>query len=337
MDYLLLSAVAGFLTTLVLTRDAIGFLQSSGIVGIDQQKEDRPELPTSGGVAVLFGFLIAVSVYIGLATFAPGGLAADTEVLLAALSSTFVIGIIGLIDDIHIDREGVEDKGNEQVRVGLAQRYKYLAPVIAALPLMAVEAGITSMELPLLGTVEFGLLYPLIVVPAAVTCVVNATNMLAGQNGLESSLGFIALSSVGIFAFVEGNVEGAVIAFGMAAPLLGFLPYNIYPSTILPGDSLTYSIGAAYVSAVIIGGVRTFGAVVFTLWIAEAFLKLRSGFQASSLGDLRGDGTLEPQHERIYSVTHVLMRFDLTEKQIVIGAALLQALISTAALIIFLV
>ncbi|MDY6762007.1 MAG: hypothetical protein SVY41_03085, partial [Candidatus Nanohaloarchaea archaeon] len=199
--FLAAAVAAGFVTTLVLTPEAIRFLRSSGIVGIDQQKADRPELPTSGGVAVIFGFLAAVSLFIGLTTFVPAAPAANIDLVLAALSSTFIIAFIGLIDDIHVDREaGVEEKGNHQVRVGLAQKYKFLAPVIAALPLMAVKAGTTVMHIPFDGAIQFGLLYPLLLVPVAVTCVVNAANMLAGQNGLETSLGAVALSAVGIFA-----------------------------------------------------------------------------------------------------------------------------------------
>ncbi len=330
------AAAAGFVTTLVLTREAIRFLEDSGVVGIDQQKEETPELPTSGGVAVIFGFLAAISIYIGLATFLPAAPAANTELLLAALSSTFIIGIIGLIDDIHVDRSGVEEKGNHQVRVGLAQKYKFLAPVVAALPLMVVEAGTTAMTFPLLGAVEFGLLFPLVVVPVAVTCVVNATNMLAGQNGLEASLGVVALTAVGVFTFLQGQVEGAVIAFGMAAPLLGFLAYNRYPSQILPGDSLTYAVGAAFISAVIIGKSRTFGILVFLPWILEAFLKLRSGFTASSLGRLQADGTLQPQHDKIYSLTHVFMRFGATEKQVVHYAVLFELVVVALAFLVFL-
>ncbi|MDY6770244.1 MAG: hypothetical protein SVU88_04705 [Candidatus Nanohaloarchaea archaeon] len=333
--YLVAAAAAGFLTTLVLTPEAMRFLRSSGIVGIDQQKQEQPELPTSGGVAVIFGFLAAVSLYIGLTTFVPASPAADIQLVLAALSSTFIIAFIGLIDDIHVDRSGVEEKGNHQVRVGLAQRYKFLAPVIAALPLMAVKAGTTVMHLPFLGAVEFGLLYPLLLVPVAVTCVVNAANMLAGQNGLESGLGAVALAAVGTFAFLHGAVEGAVIAWGMAAPLLAFFYYNRYPARILPGDSLTYAVGAAYVSAAVIANVELFAAVVFLPWIVEAFLKLRSRFQASSLGELQEDGTLKPQHDRIYSLTHVFMRLGVTERRLVWYAILVEAAIVAAAFAVF--
>lgn len=335
MLFLALAALAALLATLVLTPQAINFLASSGIVGIDQQKQDGPTRPTSGGVAVLFGFLAGLSLFIGLSTFVPGAPTVRIDLLLAALSATFVIGIIGLIDDIHVDRDGVEDKGNEQVRVGLAQKYKYVAPVVAAFPLMAVKAGTTTMHLPLAGPVEFGIFYPLVLVPVAVTCVVNATNMLAGQNGLEAGMGFVALTGLGTFAALQGRVEGAAIALVMAASLLAFLRYNAYPASILPGDSLTYAVGAAYVSAVVIANVELVGALIFLPWVVEAFLKLRSRFQASSLGDLREDGTLAPQHEKIYSLTHVLMRFDLTEKQLVMAAVTVEAVLVVLVLLLF--
>lgn len=335
MRFLLLSGIAAAATTFLLTPQATRFLRTSGIVGIDQQKAGKPTRPTSGGVAVLFGFLVGLSLYIGLSTFVPGAAMVRIDLLLAALSATFVIGIIGLIDDIHVDPSGVTDKGNEQVRVGIAQKYKYVAPVVAALPLMAVKVGSTAMHLPLVGTVEFGILYPLLLVPVAVTCVVNATNMLAGHNGLEAGLGFVALMGVGTFAFLQGRMEGAAIALVMAGALLAFLRYNAYPASILPGDSLTYAVGAAYVSAVVIANVELFGIVVFLPWIAEAFLKLRSRFQASSLGELQDDGTLAPQHEKIYSLTHVLMRFHLTEKQLVTAAVAGETLLVVLALAIF--
>ncbi|MDY6765870.1 MAG: hypothetical protein SVW77_00725, partial [Candidatus Nanohaloarchaea archaeon] len=161
-------------------------------------------------------------------------------------------------------------------------------------------------------------------------------NMLAGQNGLETSLGAIALSAVGVFAFLHGEVEGAIIALGMAAPLIAFLHYNWYPADILPGDSLTYAVGAAYVSSVIVGNVELFGIIVFLPWIVEAFLKLRSGFQASSLGELQDDGTLSPQHDTIYSLTHVFMRSGATEKQLVYEAVAVELAVVAAAFLVFL-
>lgn len=335
MFFLALAVASGFLVTLVLTPMAMRFLRSSGIVGIDQQKEDTPELPTSGGIAVLFGFLVAVSFFIGLRTFL--GQPVDQSAILASLSSVLVISLIGLIDDIHVRPEAETVKEEEQLSVGFASWWvKPVFVIPAALPLMVVKAGHATMLLPFIGLVHWGPLYPLVLVPVAVIAVSNATNMLAGQNGLEASMGFIALTSLGVFSYMTGSIEAAAIALGMAGSLLAFLRYNSYPASILPGDSLTYGIGAAFISATVIANVERFAVFIFLPWILEAFLKLRSRFSASSLGELQSDGTLRPKHDEIYSVTHLLMRFDLTERGIVLAAVTVETVLCVAAFMVFL-
>ncbi|MDY6778285.1 MAG: hypothetical protein SVU32_06455 [Candidatus Nanohaloarchaea archaeon] len=336
MVFLAIAALLGFVTTLLLTPLVMEFLSSSGIVGIDQQKEDGPELPTSGGVAVLFGFLVALTSFIGMSVFLGSGRIA-TELVLAALSSVLVIALIGLIDDIHVREESEEVKEEEQLSVGF--RSWWVKPVLvlpAALPLMVVKAGHSVMVLPFIGSYDWGLLYPLVLVPIGVVAVSNATNMLAGQNGLSAGLGAVALSSLGFFSLSTGSLEGAAIAFSMALPLLAFLRYNFYPAKVLPGDSLTYGIGAVYIAVTVIANIERFAVFVFLPWILEAFLKLRSRFQASSIGELQEDGTLRPKHDSVYSLTHVLMRFDLTERGIVVAAIVVETVLCIAGFILFL-
>ncbi len=333
--YLALSLLAGFLVTFLLTPLAMEFLLSSGIKGIDQQKEEKPVLPTSGGVAVLFGFLVSVSSFIGLRAFL-GVPSVSNEIVLAAFSSVTIISIIGLVDDIHVKDAGESVKGNTQLSVGFRKWWvKPLFVLPAALPLMVVKAGHASMILPFVGKVSWGILYPLLLVPVAVVAVSNATNMLAGQNGLAAGTGVIALTSLGMFSLLQGSVEGAIIALGMALPLLAFLRYNFYPAKILPGDSLTYAVGAAFVSATIIANVERFALFIFLPWILEAFLKLRTTFQASSLGELQEDGSLHPKEEGIHSLTHVGMRLGLDERGIVLAAVAVETVLCLVAFMVF--
>ncbi len=333
---IIVSVLIGFITTYFLTPLSIDFLKSSGILGIDQQKKDRPEIPTSGGISVIFGFLTAVSIFIGIRTFV--FVSVENSLVLASLSSVLVIGLIGLIDDIHVKKAEEFVKKESQLSVGFKRWWvKPLFVIPAALPLMVVRAGQSSMMLPVLGSVDFGILYPLILVPVGVICVSNATNMLAGQNGLEAGTGAIALLSIGVFSLLNNRIEAAALSLSMGFSLLAFLRYNFYPAKILPGDSLTYSYGAVIAASAIIGNVQRFSAFVFIPWIIEAFLKLRSRFKASSLGELRHDGTLEPKHDRIYSLTHLLMKFDgMTERKLVICMYGIEAVICLIAFIIFL-
>ncbi len=201
---------------------------------------------------------------------------------------------------------------------------------------MAVAVGESVMTIPFLGAVDFGIFYSLILVPVAVVCVANATNMLAGMNGLEAGLGFVASLSVGLFGLLRGQAEGALIALLLAASLLAFLKWNWYPAKILPGDSLTYLIGACYVVAVVLANIEAFGIFVFTPWIVEAFLKLRGRFGVSSLGVLQKDGTLRSQYKKIYSLTHLVMRGRFREREITAILIGVEIAICVLAFLIFL-
>ncbi|MDP3741758.1 MAG: glycosyl transferase family 4, partial [Candidatus Micrarchaeota archaeon] len=182
----------------------------------------------------------------------------------------------------------------------------------------------SQVALPLLGVVQLGQWYPLVLVPLAVVSVSNATNMLAGINGIEAGMAAVMLTAIGAFLLQHNSIEGAVIAFCAAAALLAFLKFNWIPAKMFPGDSLTYFAGAAIVSAIVIGNAEKLGILLFIPWIIEAFLKLRGRFKVRSYGDLQKDGTLKAPYEKIYSLTHVAMKLPywlglkkgFTEKQV---------------------
>lgn len=313
---ILFISLVSFLATFFITPKLMRFLSGCGIIGLDQQKKGKPKLPSSGGLCVAFGLLASLMVYIGLDKFLIGG--ADLTLLLAASSTILIATLVGILDDINIKREMKRrSKGIVEYRVGLPQWLKPLLTLTAAVPLMAVAAGDSTMAVPFVGSVQFGVLYPLVLVPIAVVCVSNVNNMLAGMNGLESGLGFVASLGVGLYALFAGRIEGAVIALSLAAALLAFLKYNWFPAKILPGDSLTYLIGATFVTAVIVANIETFAIIVYIPWIIEAFLKLRGRFAVSSLGRLQRDGTLKTQYKKTYSLTHLVMKSGrFTERQV---------------------
>jgi UDP-N-acetylglucosamine--dolichyl-phosphate N-acetylglucosaminephosphotransferase len=370
MIYLAVSLLLGFLTVYVGTPYAKRYLLASGIFAVDQQKDNQPKLPTSGGTAVLFGFLVSVTSYLGLASFFRTTELAVVEVL-AALSSVTIITLIGLVDDIHIkidriiedelelenedytleihevlesetntntfiDRvKGSNNSSDDMMRVGLGQIPKMLFVLPAAFPLIAVGAGSWEMALPLIGLVDWGIFYPLVLLPLGLLFVSNVVNMLAGANGLSASMSMVAATALGIFGYVNGHIEAAVIGFSLAVALLAFLRYNMYPASILPGDSLTYLCGAALFSTIVIGDMEKFGVFIFLPWIIEFGLKAQSGFKAHSWGKLKEDGSLESQHDKVYSLTHVLMKRNYTENQITLILTGVQILISVTGLILF--
>lgn len=356
MELLGISVLLGFLTTLLGGPYARKYLLSSGLYGIDQQKESRPKVATSGGILVLFGFIVSITAYLGLVEFY-STTPIDVSLVLAALSSINIIALIGLLDDIHVNSDQVETsetpteklwdrltrKFSEDVdssgddlmdRTGLGQMSKMLFVLPAALPLITVGAGSWSMNFPIIGSIHWGIIYPLVLLPLGLLFVSNVINMLAGTNGLSAGTSFVATLGLGIFAVLNSQIEAALIAFGLAAALLGFLKYNWYPASILPGDSMTYLCGAGLFSAMVIGNMEKFGVFIFAPWFLEFFLKLRSGFKAHSWGILE-NGDLKPQHAKNYSLTHPLMRRGLNEKQITTALIGLEVLVVVTALLLF--
>ncbi|MFH0922670.1 MAG: hypothetical protein V1811_01275 [Candidatus Micrarchaeota archaeon] len=341
---LAISSVFSFAITILITPYFIRFFKKTNVLAIDQQKTGKPILPTSGGMPVLFGFLTGVLLYTAITTLLTASAKPNLTLLMAATLSTVIIALVGFFDDLYTRQEKkVNASDSLEYREGLRQWLKPILTLPAAVPIMAVLAGTTYMAFPLFGHVEFGILYPLLLIPIAVVCVSNATNMLAGLNGLEAGMNGVALATLGVFAFSHGSIEGAVIALAAAFALFAFLFFNWYPARLLPGDSFTYFAGGAFVSAVIIGNIEKFGIIIFAPWILEAFLKLRGRFKVRSYGDLQKDGTIKAPYDKIYSLTHVAMKLPhwfgrkkgFTEKQVAGVLILFEILLCASALLFY--
>jgi len=315
MIELIITLILSFFIVLIVGNPLINFLKNAGIIGVDQQKKNKPVLPTSGGLIIAVSFVLSVFIFITLNTFL---LKRELNLLevFAVTSSVLVITFIGLMDDMAVEKKKIKNKGLKDYRKGLSQRLKPALTFFGAVPLMAVAVGTTTMNFPIIGAVNFGVLFPLVIVPLAVVFVSNAYNMYAGLNGLSEGLGIVIFMSSGIFSILNNEFEAALISFTVVGALIAYLKYGWYPARILVGDSMTYLLGALFVSVAVVGNIEKFSALCFTPWIIEFILKARSGFKARSLGDLQKDGTLKAPYEKIYSMTHIPMKlFKITEEK----------------------
>ena len=269
-DVRMLSLLAVFLVSFGFTYFIIPWLiprlLGAGISGRDMNKQGKVVVAEMGGFAIVGGFVMGVLMAIALSTFHFSSISMNLAYVLACLSTILLTCLIGVIDDLLV----------------IDQKVKALLPVFAALPLVAVKVGFQSMEVPFFGTVDFGILYPLLLIPIAITGASNATNMLAGFNGLEAGLGVVMCSTVGVIGYYFGNFESVVLSVAMAGALLAFLRYNWHPARILIGDVGTLSIGAVVASSVIVGNIEKAGIILILPFFAELYLKARGGFKAQS-------------------------------------------------------
>ncbi len=293
MDYLLLICLAAsFLVTYLLIPFWINTAHRIKLTGKDMNKYDKPEVAELGGLPVMAGFLAGILLYIGIVTFYYRQVS-NTIYILAVISTILIIMVIGLIDDIL------------GWKIGLRQWQKPLLTLPAALPMMVVNAGETVMSVPVVGAVDFGILYPLLIIPIAITGAANGFNMLAGYNGLEAGMGTIILGTLGLAAWLTGNGWIALLSFSMVFALLAFLRYNWYPARIFPGDIFTYSVGALIASVAILGNMEKIALLLFTPYFIDFLLPLRKKMKVEAFAKPNKDGSLEMPYNRIYDITHL--------------------------------
>jgi UDP-N-acetylglucosamine--dolichyl-phosphate N-acetylglucosaminephosphotransferase len=300
--------LAAFLVTSVFTPRLIPKLVEADLTGHDKNKVGEPLVAEMGGLCVIAGFVFAVLLAVAFSSFQVlerlGEFRINLASLFAGLLTVLIMSLIGIFDDIF----------------DVKQHVKAALPLIASLPLVAINVGESFMNLPLVGPVEFGVLYPLLFIPLAITGASNAMNMLAGFNGLEAGLGAVMCAAIGLVSLRTGSVEAAVLSFAMMGALLAFLRYNWFPARILPGDVGTLSVGAVVASSVILGNIEKLGMVLILPFFAELYLKMRSRFKAESWCERRGGKLVCPNRREVYGLGRLVMYFSggISERDLVL-------------------
>lgn len=307
----------------------IRFLRKIDMVVKDQNKENTPLVPVSGGLAVMGGVFIGLMTFIFLRTFISTNefttitlKNGELTLLFASITTILMISVVGFIDDLIIKRSKEETSG-------LKQWQKPLLTLIAAVPLVVISAGTTTMGIPLLGKINLGLLYPLLIIPIGIVGASNMVNMLGGFNGLETGLGIISIGMLGLYSYFQGSHLAVLIALITVAALISFYLFNRYPAKILPGDSLTYLMGAVIAVIAIIGNMERAALIVSIPFMIEFILKARKRFKVDSFGYYK-DGKVHSKYKKIYSIPHIFTRTGkFTEKQVVYSILLIELFFSS--------
>ncbi|VVB64083.1 Phospho-N-acetylmuramoyl-pentapeptide-transferase [uncultured archaeon] len=279
------------LATWVITRKWILKAPEIGLLGFDMNKPCKPKVAEMGGICVVFGFVLSILIYIGLMTFylqKP-----DYVTILAALCTVLSMCIIGMMDDLLGWKKG------------LRQWQKPIFTIFAALPMMVVNAGQSTMNLPIVGIVDLGIIYPLLIIPLGIVGASNVFNMVAGYNGLEAGMGIIILSVLGYSAFVTGRQSAMILAICMIGALIAFLYFNWYPAKVFPGDTMTYSVGALAACIAILGNMEKIAVVLFLPYAFDFFIQAAGGFRKEAFAKANRDESLEKPYKGIYHLTHL--------------------------------
>jgi UDP-N-acetylglucosamine--dolichyl-phosphate N-acetylglucosaminephosphotransferase len=300
-----------------------------GFTGRDMNKPGEVYVAEAGGLWVILSTVFGIMVYIAIERYGDARL--DVIPLLSITTTLLLAGLLGFFDDLLGWKKGITP----------LKRVFLTIPV--ALPLIVVKAGTSVIELPIIGTIELGLLYPLLVVPIGVLGAANAFNMIAGYNGLEATQALIILSTTVILVATTNRIDALYIIAPVIASISIFLLYNKYPAKCFPGNSFTYGFGALYASLAIYWNFEKYAVSSFTLYFIELALFMRglmNGVYKENFGRVQPDGSLLPPYDKSYSITHVAikavsrLRGKCFEKDVVLFITLLQLIVSTTSLLL---
>ena len=177
-----------------------------------RRMHDHP-IPRMGGLAIFFGFMLSILLFLPL-----------TRQLRGMLLGAMIIVILGFFDDIY----------------ALPAKPKFLVQIVAALiaVLMGNSISIVS-NINIFSDEPFWHLGWLSI-PVSVLWIVgitNAVNLIDGLDGLACGVSTISSLTLLAIALVVAEPEVALLTGALAGGCLGFLPYNLNPAKIFMGDT----------------------------------------------------------------------------------------------------
>lgn len=196
----------------------------------NKRRLNKVPMPTIGGLAVFVSFLF------GYMIFGRG-----TTEMISILIASFIIIMVGLIDDIK----------------PISAKYQLLGQIIAAL-IIILYGKITIDEVTILGA---HLVFPAplnyLITLIFMVGIINAIDLSDGMDGLSSGISIIYFLTIIIIAAVVGggklgNID-TTIAILMIGSLLGFLVYNFPPAKLYIGDSGSNFVGLMIATTALYG------------------------------------------------------------------------------------
>jgi len=296
VESILLTAIfISFFCTFLVMPFWIKKAKQIGLVWEDMNKPKQlKNVAGSGGLIVVFGFIIGVLLYIAIKTFYFQNDGIINSYIFSLILVVLLSCIVGLTDDLFGWQHG-----------GLSIRSRILIVLFAAIPLMVINVGNSNIILPFIGDTNLGLIYPLLIIPIGILGATTTFNFLAGYNGLEASQGIIILSALAYVTYLTGNSWLTIISLCMIASLFAFYIFNRFPAKVFPGDVMTYSVGALIAGIAILGNIEKIAIIFFLPYILETILKLRGGLKKQSFGKPNFDGSLEMPYNKIYGLEHL--------------------------------
>ncbi|MCL4161187.1 UNVERIFIED_CONTAM: hypothetical protein GTU68_039630 [Idotea baltica] len=271
-QFITFRAAAAFILSLLISsifgKRIINFLRRQQVgetvrdLGLEGQKQ-KTGTPTMGGVIIILATLIPAILFAKL----------DNIYIIILIITTVWMGLIGFLDDyikvFKKDKEGLKGKFKVLGQVGLGiivgsmlyfhedEAHKSTKTTI---PFVKNNEFDYAKVVSFLGGdyQKYGWIIFIGVIVFIVTGVSNGANLTDGIDGLAAGSSAIMVVTLGVFAWVSGNIifadyldvmyipnsgEMTVFILAFAGALIGFLWYNTFPAQVFMGDTGSLTIG----------------------------------------------------------------------------------------------
>jgi len=300
----LLVLIAGLSTSLATTPIVAKIAYKIGAVRPDVHKPGEPEIPTMGGIAITLGLAASSAAsYILFAEY--------KHQIAILLATALVLAVIGAIDDIFVLR-GI---------VKMALTVVAIAPILVAGYLYPAETGLWIRyrpPAPVVGRLRLTILYWLLL-PLAIAGPANAVNMIDAFNGVMVSAALISLAALFSSSLVLGNELCLVLSTILIGPLLGFLPFNLYPSRVFAGDTGGLVVGGVLGAIAVLSKMEFVTMVALMPEILNAFYIVSSVKGLVEHRELKEKPTLMLSDYRLRASTNPRAPITLTRMLLLFG------------------
>ncbi|KOH44319.1 glycosyltransferase family 4 protein [Sunxiuqinia dokdonensis] len=223
-EYLLIifaAVTASFLFTYITIPPIVRISNEKHLFDVpNSRKLNKTVVPTLGGVAIFIGICLGSTLFMGNLEFT------ELRYIFAALLMLF---FIGLKDDILI----------------ISARKKLFVQMAAAAILVGLgNVQITSLaNLFFFNQISIWLSAPLSFM--ILLLLINAMNLIDGIDGLAAGISFFASGVLGIWFFITGHFEYAILSFAVSGSLLAFLRFNLWggDNKVFMGDTGSLILG----------------------------------------------------------------------------------------------
>lgn len=243
--FLVLTFVVAFAFSFAATPISYRLAFKIGAVDVpkDTRRMHKKPIPRLGGVAIVFGFMVAICCFGRM-----------TRELTAILVGAAIIFVMGIVDDCK----------------NLDAKFKFVIQIIAALVVMVGgNIRITVFTNPNIFSDNPYLVLPLwlsvIATIGWIVFITNAVNFIDGLDGLAAGVSAIMSVSLVFIALRVGEYWVAVVGLALMGACFGFLPFNFNPAKIFMGDSGSTFLGFILASLSIQGVFKSYAIISFAV------------------------------------------------------------------------